>query len=58
MPLCLMLPVPVIELVTLILSERFATKALLLVTLPPPNVPEAAPEPICSVPAEMVVPPE
>ena len=57
-PSFVMLPVPEIRLATVKSLLRLKIKAALLVTEPVPNTPVVEPEPICKVPAEMVVVPE
>ena len=56
-PLTETLPVPLMALATVTASLRLKLSAALLVTDPPPKVPDVAPLPICSVPALMVVVP-
>ena len=50
-------PVPPIVLATVMASDRLNTKDPLLLTVPVPKLPAVPPEPICNVPALMVVVP-
>ena len=56
-PSFVMLPEPVIVFVTVKSLLRLKIKAPLFVTAPVPNAPVVEPEPICKVPAEIVVVP-
>lgn len=57
-PACRSRPDPVITLPTVITSDRLKASVPLSVTAPEPSDPDVPPAPTCSVPAEIVVPPE
>ena len=57
-PSLVKVPVPLMALAAVKLSDRLMVKAALLTTAPEPSVPVVLPEPICKVPAVMVVVPE
>ena len=55
LPSLLNMPVPLMALPTMLLSERLNTNAALFVTAPVPKLPVVLPAPICKVPALTVV---
>ena len=56
-PDCVTVPVPLMGLEVVMLSDRLKTKALLSVTDPVPSEPTVPPLPTCRVPAVAVVVP-